>query len=70
MMSAGKQHWWGSEAGLGDETARALQASVPSGEIRAVTPRAVMAAQALSTAIVFGVDLIWFPGNGHNVHNY
>ena len=31
MMSAGKQHWWGSEAGLGDETAGALQASVPSG---------------------------------------
>jgi hypothetical protein len=30
----------------------------------------LLAAQALSTAIVFGVDLIWFPGNGHNVHNY
>ncbi len=30
MMSAGKQRWWRSEAGLGDETAGALQTSVPS----------------------------------------
>ena len=27
-------------------------------------------AQAFSTALVFGVDWIWFPARGHNVHNY
>jgi hypothetical protein len=30
----------------------------------------LIAAQAVSTAIVFVVDWFWFPGHGHNVHNY
>jgi hypothetical protein len=30
----------------------------------------LLAGQALSTAVVFVVDMIWFPGQGHNVHNY
>lgn len=30
----------------------------------------LIAAQAVSTAIVFIVDWFWFPGHGHNVHNY
>ena len=30
----------------------------------------ILAGQALSTAIVFIADLIWFPLKGHNVHNF
>ena len=30
----------------------------------------LLAAQAFSTALVFLIDVIWFPGAGHNVHNY
>ena len=30
----------------------------------------LIAAQALSTAIVFFVDWFWFPMRGHNVHNF
>jgi hypothetical protein len=30
----------------------------------------LITAQAVSTAIVFVVDWFWFPGHGHNVHNY
>jgi len=30
----------------------------------------LLAAQAVSTAIVFGIDWFWFPTHGHNVHNY
>ena len=30
----------------------------------------LIAAQAVSTFIVFVVDWLWFPGQGHNVHNY
>ena len=30
----------------------------------------LIAAQAVSTAIVFVVDWFWFPMQGHNVHNY
>ena len=30
----------------------------------------LITAQAVSTAIVFIVDWFWFPGHGHNVHNY
>jgi hypothetical protein len=30
----------------------------------------LLAGQGLSTAIVFIVDLIWFPLKGHNVHNF
>lgn len=30
----------------------------------------LIAAQAVSTALVFVVDWIWFPMSGHNVHNY
>ncbi|OGG46162.1 MAG: hypothetical protein A3F84_26140 [Candidatus Handelsmanbacteria bacterium RIFCSPLOWO2_12_FULL_64_10] len=30
----------------------------------------LLAGQGLSTAIVFVVDLIWFPLKGHNVHNF
>ena len=25
---------------------------------------------AITTALVFLVDIIWFPERGHNVHNY
>ena len=30
----------------------------------------LIAAQAVSTALVFVVDWFWFPAQGHNVHNY
>ncbi|MDA0709632.1 MAG: hypothetical protein O3B73_05400 [bacterium] len=30
----------------------------------------LLVAQAVSTALVFGVDWIWFPMQGHNVHNF
>ena len=30
----------------------------------------LIAAQAVSTALVFVVDWIWFPMHGHNVHNF
>jgi hypothetical protein len=30
----------------------------------------LLAAQAVSTALVFGIDWIWFPMRGHNVHNF
>ena len=30
----------------------------------------LLAAQAVSTAVVFIVDCIWFPMQGHNVHNF
>ena len=30
----------------------------------------LLVAQAVSTALVFGVDWIWFPTRGHNVHNF
>ena len=30
----------------------------------------LITAQTVSTAIVFIVDWFWFPGHGHNVHNY
>lgn len=30
----------------------------------------LLVAQAVSTAIVFGIDWVWFPTFGHNVHNY
>ena len=30
----------------------------------------LLAAQALSAALVSGIDFLWFPLHGHNVHNY
>jgi len=30
----------------------------------------LLAAQAVSTALGFVVDCIWFPQQGHNVHNF
>ena len=30
----------------------------------------LIVAQALSTALVFAIDWVWFPARGHNVHNY
>lgn len=30
----------------------------------------LIAAQAVSTALVFAVDWVWFPMRGHNVHNF
>ena len=30
----------------------------------------LLAAQAVSTALVFVIDVIWFPIRGHNVHNF
>lgn len=30
----------------------------------------LLAAQAVSTALVFLIDSVWFPRHGHNVHNY
>ncbi len=30
----------------------------------------ILAGQALSTAVIFVIDMIWFPIKGHNVHNY
>jgi hypothetical protein len=30
----------------------------------------LLVAQAVSTALVFVIDVIWFPIRGHNVHNY
>ena len=67
MMSAGKQRWWGSEAGLGDETAGALQTSVPSGEIRAVTPRAVVAALVVIAASVLWDEWMPYYVKGSNI---
>ena len=30
----------------------------------------LIVAQAVSTALVFALDCVWFPARGHNVHNY
>ena len=30
----------------------------------------LIVAQAVSTALVFAIDCVWFPARGHNVHNY
>jgi hypothetical protein len=30
----------------------------------------LLVGQAVSTAIIFGIDMVWFPIKGHNVHNF